>query len=140
MKKKKDKNNNEREIIGKKKFNYKLLLILIFNTIIIFSIYRLGVMMEYEPILWIYFAAALLFSLAYIIYNRGLSRRNITPDMLPDTWSPIQKQKFFDEDKKWKEKSKWMLTILFPLIITFMYELLDLFFFENLKFIFPALF
>lgn len=140
MKKKKDKNNNEREIIGKKKFNYKLLLILIFNTIIIFSIYRLGVMMEYEPILWIYFAAALLFSLAYIIYNRGLSRRNITPDMLPDTWSPIQKQKFFDEDKKWKEKSKWMLTILFPLIITFMYELLDLFFFENLKFIFPGLF
>lgn len=140
MKKKKRRQEESERYNIPKKFNFKLLLILLFNTVIIFTIYRVGVYFEFKPMLWIYFGATLALSLGYIIYNRGLSRRNITHDMLPESWSAVQKQQFLDEDKKWKDKSKWMLTLLFPFIITFMFEVIDLFFIDYIKNIFPSFF
>mgnify|MGYP001203520548 CR=1 FL=1 len=140
MKNKKDGRNNGERYTGPKKFNFRLLFILVCNTILIFSIYRIGVHYEFVPMIWIYFGVTFALSLAYIIYNRGLSRRNITPDMLPDNWSAVEKQKFFDEDKAWREKSKWMLTIIIPLIFTFMFEMIDLYFIDYFKNLFPSMF
>lgn len=133
------KKQNEPESGGRQS-NLRLLIILVFNTVIIFGIYRIGILLRFEPILWIYFGVTLGMTLAYIFYNRGFSRRNLTSEMLPESWSAVQKQAFLDEDKKWREKSKWMLTILFPLIVTFFYEMVELFFLDNLKAIFPGLF
>ena len=65
-----------------------------------------------------YWAAFAGFLLAYIIYNRAFSRKGVTEDMLPPTWSAEQKRQYIDSGKERLEKSKWMLSVLIPLIVT----------------------
>lgn len=63
------------------------------------------------------------FLIAYIIYNRGFTRDNITPEMLPDTMSEHEKLAFIQSGVERKRKSKWMIVVLFaafvPLAIDF---------------------
>ena len=56
-----------------------------------------------------------------------MSRRNITPDMLPDEWSDEQKHAYIQDGENRLNKSKWMLTIIFPLILTFLFDSIELF-------------
>lgn len=70
------------------------------------------------------FAAVLL---AYLIYNRGFVNKDVTEDMLPDTWSQEKKQKFLDGEKIRAEKSRWMLVVIIPFAVVFMAEALYLF-------------
>ena len=65
-----------------------------------------------------YWAAFAGFLLAYIIYNRAFSRKGVTEDMLPPTWSIEKKREYIDSAKERLERSKWMLSVLIPLIVT----------------------
>ena len=67
---------------------------------------------------------------AYIIYNRGLIPRNLTPEQLPESWTDAQKQEFLADAERRNNRSKWMLTIIFPLCITFCYEIIFLYIFD----------
>ena len=48
-------------------------------------------------ILIIYSVLATVSTLTYVIYNRGFSRRGLTPEMLPDTMSAEEKQEFIED-------------------------------------------
>lgn len=65
--------------------------------------------------------------ISYIAYNRAFTRKNITKEMLPDTWSNEEKETFINDGKERIRKSAWMLTLIFPLLVTFMCEALYLF-------------
>ncbi len=67
------------------------------------------------------------FLIAYIAYNRAFSRRSVTEDMLPASWSGEQKQKYINDGKLREEKSRWMLSVIIPFLITFIAEALYLF-------------
>jgi hypothetical protein len=71
----------------------------------------------------LYAAVGAGFLIAYIIYNRGFTRDNITTDMLPDTMSEHEKLAFIQSGVERKRKSKWMIVVLFaafvPLAIDF---------------------
>ncbi len=109
-------------------FNWKLLLIVVVNTIIIFGFYRLMLNFYYfEFVMGAYLILTAGFIFAYFIYNRGLVRRNITRDMLPEEWSEEQKVAYIADGETRLRKSKWMLTIIFPLILTFMFDCIELF-------------
>ena len=69
---------------------------------------------------------------AYIIYNRAFSRKNITPEMLPDHWSVDEKQNFIRDGEERMKKSQWMLMIIIPLLVTFAAEAMYLFVWEGL--------
>lgn len=75
---------------------------------------------------WVYFAVLFIALIAYVIWNHGFTRGNVTPDMLPDTWSAVEKQKFFDEAAKWKEDSKFLLFIIIPIVFTFLIDAVKL--------------
>ena len=115
------------------KKNKKYILPLIVNTIAFFVIYTLlvsqggAIMMA---TLWVYFALTLGFSAAYVIYNRGFSRMNITPEMLPNSMSAEQKEEFIEDGKARLEISKWMLLIIFPLLMTFILDTLNIYILE----------
>lgn len=64
---------------------------------------------------------------AYIIYNRAFSRKNITMDMLPDHWSADEKQSYLRDGEERMKKSRWMLMIIIPLLVTFAAEAMYLF-------------
>ena len=111
-----------------KAFNWKLALIVLVNTILIFGFYRLMLNFYYfEIVMGIYMAITAIFTFSYVIYNRGFSRRNITPEMLPEEWTEEQKTAYIADGVKRMKKSKWMLTVIFPLVLTFMLDCIELF-------------
>ncbi len=70
------------------------------------------------------FAAVLV---GYIAYNRGFVNKDVTEDMLPDTWSQEKKTAFLEGEKRRAEKSRWMLVLIIPFAVVFMAEALYLF-------------
>lgn len=73
---------------------------------------------------WLAFAVVLL---AYFIYNRAFTRKNITPDMLPPTWSAEKRLEYVEDGKRRLEKSKWMLSLIIPLLVTIAADAIYLF-------------
>lgn len=67
------------------------------------------------------------FLIAYIAYNRAFSRKDVTADMLPDDWTDEQKQNYINDGKIRAEKSRWMLSVIIPFLVTFIADTLYLF-------------
>ena len=115
--------------------NKRHLLILCINTLLFFIVYR--VLISYGEqsqqtfysfvCMVLYLALLLGFTLAYLIYNRFFYRNGITHEQLPADWSAEKKIAFLEDAKNRQERSKWMLTIIFPLVVTFLIDAVDLF-------------
>lgn len=135
MKKKKRKNDLAvTDKSDKKPFNWVLLTVLVGNTVIFFAVYRLAIQTTVFPfVLGLYLTLAAVLTVAYVVYNRGFSRRGVTADMLPDTMSAQEKCEFIADGERRMKKSKWMLTILFPLLVTFGFDIMELFVVDYLK-------
>ena len=138
LKKKKNHQNNavESELSLKRakqkaafRKNRRYILPLIINTVFFFGIYYYLVNeTDYMmPTLWVYFTLTAGFCFAYVIYNRGFSRMNLTPDMLPASMSAEEKAAYIENGKERLEKSKWMLTVIFPLLMTFILDVFMIF-------------
>ena len=128
----------ERFTMNKKKAERKstrYLILLIVNTLLAFLVYR--VPLSYAAltdetfgafvVMVVYLALLLGFVLAYLIYNRFLYRKGLSPEQLPSEWSAEQKVAFIEDGERRLRRSKWMLTIIFPLLVTFLIDAVDLF-------------
>ena len=119
--------------------NTRYLILLCVNTVLFFFFYRIllsiGEMTHqtfYAFVCMILYLLLLLsFTLAYLIYNRFFYRQGITQEQLPEEWSTEKKIAFLAEGKLRMEKSKWMLTVIFPLIFTFLVDAIELFIFDT---------
>lgn len=119
----------------KKRQNRRYLLLLALNTLLFFMLYR--ILLAYAELtdqtfgsfllMVLYMALLLGFGLAYLIYNRFFYRNGVMPEQLPSEWPEEQKAAFLEDARIRVEKSKWMLTIIFPLIFTFFIDAVDLF-------------
>jgi len=116
----------ERKRIATKK-NMIALAELVGITAAVFVLYR--VMMNFrffDIVLIVYMVAAAACIFGYVIYNRGMSRKNVTPDMLPDSWSDGEKEEFIEDGKRRLEKSKPLLMFIFAFIFTFVMDIIEL--------------
>lgn len=101
------------------------------NTFILTFIY-FGSMGINQPILsaivtigfWLGFAGLLI---AYIVYNRGFTRKDVTVEMLPESWSEEKKREFIEDSQNRYQKSKWMLSVIIPLMIPIALDAISLF-------------
>ena len=108
-------------------------MLLIANTIVLMSAYMYLVKTSYMMItLWVYLALTIGFLSAYIIYNRGFPRRDLNRDMLSDDMSNAEKDALIEDVRTRFERSKWMLTVIFPLVMTFCFDLFVLYVLEPL--------
>lgn len=73
---------------------------------------------------WVAFAG---FLIAYVIYNRGFSRKNLTVDMLPRDWSAEQRSEYIEDGKIRLKKSRWMLSVIIPVAVPIALDALYLF-------------
>ena len=105
----------------------KYAIILIVNFVVMLAMYLLFVRLSATVTFIVYSALFAGFSFTYVIYNRGFSRNKVKLDMLPDEWPPEKKTEFIEDAKRRLEKSKWMLTVIMPLIGIYAYELIDIF-------------
>ena len=137
----KDKNNKTPETGEKKgltpaqKKSLKRVLLLALSTVLCFTLYRVllfyGEMTDKTfgafVVMVVYTALFCGFGLAYLIYTRFLYRKGLTMEQLPADWSEEQKTEFLADGERRLEKSKWMLMILFPIILTFLIDSVDIF-------------
>ena len=110
------------------------------NTVLFFAVYR--VLLFYAEmteetfysflVMVLYMALLLGFVLAYIIYNRFFYRKGVTPEQLPAEWSEAKKQEFIEDAVRRWERSRWMLTVIFPLVVTFFIDTVGLFIIDTL--------
>ena len=113
----------------------KLAFHLLINSIVLIVLYFL--VAPKFPYVWvIYLAAGAGLGLYYVIYNKGFSGKGITPDMLPDTMSLTEKQAFIEDSRARMKKSRWVLTLLIPILLTFMLDMMYLFLFPYVEAIF----
>lgn len=104
-----------------------LLLAEITGTVVAFALYRLAANLFLDFVFWIYAAIATALALTYIIYNRGLSRRGVTIEMLPDTMSAAEKEEFIADAQRRMKRSRWILALLIPFLFTFLFDAVELF-------------
>lgn len=113
----------------------KHLILLVLNTLIFFTVYQVLLYFteSAESAYWsflvmlLYFALLLGFTIAYLVYNRFLSRKGLKPEDLDPTWSEEKKAAFLADGKERLEKSKWMITVILPLVLTFLFDAVNLF-------------
>jgi len=100
-----------------KKEGKKLLLYLLINTVALIAIYYLVArVFPYIPLIYLLIGGGL--GLYYVIYNKGMTGRGVTPEMLPDTMTLEEKQAWIADRAERSKKSRWVLTLLFPIILT----------------------
>ena len=100
-----------------KKDTKTLLLYLLINTVALIAIYYLvAKVFPYIPLVYLLVGGAL--GLYYVIYNKGLTGRGVTPEMLPDSMTREEKEAWIEERRNLLTKSRWMLTLIFPIALT----------------------
>lgn len=63
----------------------------------------------------------------YVIYNRGFNTHKKTADMLPDTIPLAEREALIAEGRRREKRSAWALYLLFPIIVTFLIDMVILF-------------
>ena len=74
----------------------------------------------------IYSVLATVSTLTYVIYNRGFSRRGLTPEMLPNTMSAEEKQEFIEDGEQRLRRSRPLLMVVLAFAFTCVAELVEL--------------
>lgn len=125
--------SGEKKPLNKNALRYLVFLVL--NTVLFFTVYR--VLLYYAEttnetfasfvVMILYLALLLGFTLGYLIYNRFLYRKGLTREDLPYDWDEERKAEFLADGERRLKKSKWIMLIIFPLILTFLIDTIDLF-------------
>ncbi|MBO7310684.1 MAG: hypothetical protein J6U86_04755 [Clostridia bacterium] len=121
--------NQQKKAIDKKLLckNLLKLFILIAVTLTVYVIYSVFVEMYFYPVMITYTVLASVSILTYVIYNRGFSRKGITPEMLPDTMSDEEKAEFIEDGNRRLKRSRPLLVISFAFIFTFAMDIFILY-------------
>ena len=109
--------------------------ILMLNTVLFFGLYKaLLIYAERTDETFYSFLVMLAYMLilgsfliAYFIYNRCLYRKNLTPEDRPDTMTAQEKRDFLADGEARLAKSRWMMLIILPLVLTFLFDAVDIF-------------
>ncbi len=117
--------------------NLLRLLCLIAVTMAVFCIYRFFIDKYYfNYVLTVYMIIAAVVIFSYVIYNRGFSRKGLTPDMLPDTMSDEEKKEFIEDGERRLVKSRPLLILIFAFAFTFVADIMELYALPLIKDIF----
>ena len=132
------KNNNQNQNSGHTPLSLekkRLVILVVINSILLSAIYFGACYGITDPFLrpvsfivtvgyWLVFAG---FLIAYVIYNRAFSRKDLTPDMLPRDWSSEQRDEYIEDGKRRLKKSRWMLSVIIPIAVPIALDALYLF-------------
>lgn len=119
-------NNNKKTAISRE--SVIKLLLLIFTIVIIFGFYRYALTTSFfMPVMIVYLVALTVLIFTYLIYNRGIPKKNITPDALPEHWSAEKKTAYIEDSARRMKRSSWMIIFIFAFIFTFAFDMFELY-------------
>ena len=111
-----------------------MLAYLLINSVILIAIYF--ILTETFRLLfvpYVYLGAGVALGLGYIIYNRGFVGKDATPDMLPDDMPLEKKEAFLEDCRRRLHKSRWVLTLILPILLAIGADLIYLFLWPQLQ-------
>lgn len=106
--------------------NVLRLLILVALTLAVYLVYNVFVDIYFYPIMISYTAITTVSVFAYVIYNRGFSRRGVTPEMLPSTMTQEEKNEFIEDGKRRLLRSRPLLMVVVAFSFTLIMDVLSL--------------
>lgn len=107
---------------------YKLAVALIGNTVLLLMLYYAAPLFRFFYLPVIYLLAGIGLALWYVGYNRGFNTRGKTADQLPDDIPLPEREELIADGKRRMKRSRWALTLLLPLIIVLLIDMIYLFF------------
>ncbi|MBQ2716067.1 MAG: hypothetical protein IJF21_04635 [Clostridia bacterium] len=109
-------------------FNWKRALILVLTTIVSMGIYFfLTSTPLWKVAVLAYIIIASVLIIAYFIINRAFTGSGVTYEMLPDTMTHKEKEEYLADVADRERRSRPMLMVIFPIIVTLLVDLFRLF-------------
>ncbi len=106
----------------------RLILLLVVNLVLFVSVYfTLPALLSFSYLPAIYLIIGSVFMIIFVVYNRGFALRNAKPEDLPDTIPYEERLAKIQEARRRFLGSRWMLTIIIPILLTFLFDMLYLF-------------
>jgi len=114
-------------------FNWRRALKLVLSTVIAMGIYfYLSSTALWKVAVIAYVAIASVLIVAYFIINRAFTGSGVTYEMLPDTMTQKEKEEYLADVADRERRSRPMLMVIFPVIITLLVDLFRLFVLDGL--------
>ncbi len=111
-----------------KAFNWKRALTLLLSSAFSLGLYFYLIRFSFWKIVVIgYVAVASVLIVAYFIVNRAFTGSGVTYEMLPDTMSHKEKEEYLADVAERERRSRPMLMVIFPVVVTLMVDLFRLF-------------
>ncbi len=127
-----------------KKFNWKRLIVLVLSTAAALAAFEIIQQLELQnyissqtgvfsfdfiPVVYyVYYALVLVLTLAVVILNRGLSRKELTPDMFEPDTAPDEVAEICEKVNKQKRLAKKLMMVLLPFLFAVLLDFLVVFF------------
>lgn len=130
MRKNRDRIKDTPEKSEEKKRAIVKLITLILVTAAVFAFYRVSLSLPHPTFPIVITSYIVIFTgliIAYLVYNRGMVRKNVTVEMLPDDWSYEKKTEYVEDGKRRLKRSSWMLILILAFTFTFAFEMLELY-------------
>lgn len=109
-------------------FNWKRALILVLTTVVSMGIYFfLTSTPLWKVAVLAYIIIASVLIIAYFIINRAFTGSGVTYEMLPDTMTHKEKEEYLADVADRERRSRPMLMVIFPIILTLLVDLFRLF-------------
>ena len=110
-------------------FNWKRALILVLSTAFAMGLYffLMNIYSLWKIVVIAYVAVASVLIVAYFIINRAFTGSGVTYEMLPDTMSHDEKEEYLADVADREKRSRPLLLVIFPVIITLLVDLFRLF-------------
>ena len=126
-----NKNQSVKEAVNA--FNWRRALMLAMSTVCAMGFYFfLSSTSLWKFAVIAYVAIASVLIVAYFIINRAFTGSGVTYEMLPDTMTHDEKEEYLADVAERERKTRPMLMVIFPVIITLLIDLFRLFVIDGL--------
>ncbi len=106
----------------------KTAILVLVNTLLAFVLYYGCIALMFNAIFFIYIGLAAVLLITYVVYNQGFALRGVTPEMLDETLPLEERQAMIDRAKARESSSRWMMTLILPLVVTVLVDAMYVYF------------
>ena len=110
----------------------KTAMLLLMNTMLALLIYFGCIALGFSAIFFVFITLAAVLLLVYVIYNQGFVLRGATPEMLDESLPVEERQAMIDKAAARYSSSRWMMTVIIPLIVAVLADALYIYFLADL--------
>ncbi len=110
----------------------KTAMLLLMNTMLALLIYFGCIALGFSAIFFVFITLAAVLLLVYVIYNQGFVLRGATPEMLDESLPVEERQAMIDKAAVRYSSSRWMMTVIIPLIVAVLADAIYIYFLADL--------